>query len=76
MQKVIINLYFVIKIGEEVQLKLGDSEAMPWEDESFDVIFCNASFHHYPNPKTALSEMKRLVLNHITIRKLIIKLLL
>ena len=43
MQKVIINLYFVIKIGEEVQLKLGDSEAMPWEDESFDVILCNAS---------------------------------
>ena len=76
MQKVIINLYFVIKIGEEVQLKLGDSEAMPWEDESFDVILCNASFHHYPNPKIALSEMKRLVLNHITIRKLIIKLLL
>ena len=76
MQKVIINLYFVIKIGEEVQLKLGDSEAMPWEDESFDVILCNASFHHYPNRKTALSEMKRLVLNHITVRKLIIKLLL
>lgn len=48
-------------LGEGVQLKVGDSESMPWEDNSFDIILCNASFHHYPNPKTALSEMNRLL---------------
>lgn len=48
-------------LGEEVQLKLGDSESMPWEDDSFELILCNASFHHYPNPKCALREMNRLL---------------
>ncbi|AAK81349.1 ubiquinone/menaquinone biosynthesis C-methylase UbiE [Clostridium acetobutylicum] len=43
------------------ELKLGDSENMPWKSNSFDVIVCNASFHHYPNPKKVLIEMKRIL---------------
>lgn len=27
----------------DVGLKVGDSEDMPWEDNTFDVIICNAS---------------------------------
>ena len=45
-------------LGNSAELKVGDSEYMPWKDNFFDVIVCNASFHHYPNPEKVLSEMK------------------
>lgn len=48
-------------LGNKAELKVGDSEYMPWEDDFFDVIVCNASFHHYPNPEKVLLEMKRLL---------------
>lgn len=48
-------------LGSKAELKVGDSEYMPWEDNSFDVIVCNASFHHYPNPEKVLLEMKRVL---------------
>jgi ubiquinone/menaquinone biosynthesis C-methylase UbiE len=48
-------------LGNKAELRVGDSEYMPWEDDSFDVIVCNASFHHYPNPKKVLLEMKRVL---------------
>ncbi|MDP4278270.1 MAG: methyltransferase domain-containing protein [Bacteroidota bacterium] len=49
------------KLGDKAELKVGDSESMPWEDGMFDAIICNASFHHYPHPKKVLLEMKRLL---------------
>ena len=48
-------------LGNKVELKVGDSEYMPWEDNSFDVIVCNASFHHYPKPEKVLLEMRRVL---------------
>ena len=48
-------------LGNKAELKVGDSEYMPWEDNSFDVIVCNASFHHYPNPEKVLLEMRRVL---------------
>jgi ubiquinone/menaquinone biosynthesis C-methylase UbiE len=48
-------------LGDNAELKVGDSEYIPWEDNSFDVIVCNASFHHYPNPEKVLLEMKRVL---------------
>lgn len=48
-------------LGNNAELKIGDSEYMPWEDDFFDVIVCNASFHHYPNPEKVLFEMKRVL---------------
>ena len=33
------------------QFIVGDSENLPFEDESFDVVICANSFHHYPNPR-------------------------
>ncbi len=48
-------------LGQDVDLRVGDSESMPWLDNSFDIILCNASFHHYPNPLKSLKEMKRLL---------------
>jgi ubiquinone/menaquinone biosynthesis C-methylase UbiE len=42
-------------------LKVGDSEHLPWNDGSFDVVTCIASFHHYPCPELVLKEMKRVL---------------
>ena len=41
--------------------KLGDSENIPWEDNSFDLVLCSASFHHYPHPEKVLDEIKRVL---------------
>ncbi len=46
-------------LPESVILKQGDAEHLPYEDNSFDVIICTHSFHHYPNPDKALSEFYR-----------------
>ena len=48
-------------LGEDADLKVGDSEHLLWNDDTFDVIVCNESFHHYPNPIGVLKEMKRVL---------------
>jgi ubiquinone/menaquinone biosynthesis C-methylase UbiE len=48
-------------LSDRVELKIGDSEDIPWQDEAFDVVVCNASFHHYPNPEKVLLEIKRVL---------------
>ena len=48
-------------LGGRAYLKIGDSEHLPWNNKSFDVVTCNASFHHYPGPELALKEMKRVL---------------
>lgn len=44
------------RLRVRAEIKLGDAESLPWADASFDYVFCVDSFHHYPNPKRALSE--------------------
>ena len=39
----------------------GDSEQLPFADSEFNAILCTASFHHYPDPIRALSEMARVL---------------
>ncbi len=39
----------------------GDSERLPFADESFDVVTCANSFHHYPNQGRAVREMHRVL---------------
>ncbi len=54
-------------LGKRAELKVGDSEYIPWEADFFDVIVCNASFHHYPNPEKVLLEMQRVLKNSGTL---------
>ena len=42
-------------------LMQGDSEHLPFENDFFDAVYCNDSFHHYPNPRAVLAEIKRVV---------------
>ncbi len=49
------------KLGDRVKLTLGDSEDLPFDDETFDLVYCNDSFHHYPNPIKVFSEVARVL---------------
>ena len=42
---------------------VGDSENLPFADESFDAVICANSFHHYPNPQRFFDGTHR-VLKH------------
>ena len=40
---------------------VGDCENLPFEENSFDVIICSNSFHHYPNPQKFFNSVKRVL---------------
>jgi ubiquinone/menaquinone biosynthesis C-methylase UbiE len=44
-----------------IEFRTGDVENLPYDDNSFDVVTCSHSFHHYPNQKRALAEMRRVL---------------
>ena len=44
-----------------VQFGTGDAEALPFPDGAFDGLTNTLSFHHFPNPQTALREMYRVL---------------
>ena len=39
----------------------GDAEHLPFADQSFDVVTCSNSFHHYPHQDAAVREMHRVL---------------
>ena len=48
-------------LGDRVNLVQGDSEHLPFPDQSFDVVYCCDSFHHYPDPAAVLAEVGRVL---------------
>ena len=42
-----------------IAFEIGSVDSLPYEDESFDIVFTRYSFHHFLNPKEALEEMIR-----------------
>jgi ubiquinone/menaquinone biosynthesis C-methylase UbiE len=44
-----------------VHLALGDSEHLPFESGSFDLLTCANSFHHYPHQEAVVREMFRVL---------------
>ncbi|MGB7968655.1 MAG: class I SAM-dependent methyltransferase [Methanobacterium sp.] len=53
-----------IKLGDEADLKVSDSEELPFEDNKFDMVICTDSFHHYPHPEKVLAEIGRVLENN------------
>ncbi len=53
----------MIRVAKEnsstIDFRQGDCEALPFSDESFDVITCSMSFHHYPNVEKFFSNVYR-----------------
>ncbi len=48
-------------VAERVHLVQGDSERLPFADDSFDLVTCSHSFHHYPNQARVVREMHRIL---------------
>lgn len=56
----------MIRMAKEKQIpnvdfRVGDAEFLPYPDQSFDVVLCMQSFHHYPNPEAVLKEVYRVL---------------
>lgn len=49
------------KLGNNAHLSVGDAENLPYNDNEFDAVICNASFHHYTKPHAVLKEIKRIL---------------
>ena len=49
------------RLNGRAKLQVANAEKLPFNDNMFDIIVCNASFHHYPNPDTVLTEMNRVM---------------
>lgn len=50
-----------IKLKDTAKLVLGDAENLLFDDNSFDLVICNDSFHHYPHPQKAIFEFWRIL---------------
>ncbi len=46
---------------DNVHTRLGDAEAIPFPDESFEIITCRLCAHHFQRPGRAVSEMFRVL---------------
>jgi len=47
--------------GVQVDFRQGDAASMPFEDQSFDFLFCRAAFKNFSRPVPALEEMHRVL---------------
>lgn len=48
-------------LGDKVNLAVADAAALPYGDGQFDIVICNASFHHYTEPERAVEEIRRVL---------------
>jgi ubiquinone/menaquinone biosynthesis C-methylase UbiE len=44
-----------------VATRLGDAEAIPFPDASFEIVTCRLCAHHFPRPGRAVAEMHRVL---------------
>jgi ubiquinone/menaquinone biosynthesis C-methylase UbiE len=49
------------RLSRSAELKVADSEKLPWKAGTFDLVVTTDSLHHWPNPLYAFSEMKRVL---------------
>ena len=46
---------------KEIKFIVGDCEALPFPNDSFDVVTCSMSFHHYPNPEKFFMSLRQVL---------------
>lgn len=49
------------ELGLSIELKEADGQALPFEDESFDTVIAGLCMCNFPDPITAVGEMKRVL---------------
>ena len=50
--------------GIEAEFRQGDAAAMPFENDTFDFMFCQAAFKNFTRPVQAIAEMYRCLRPH------------
>ncbi len=48
-------------LKERTEFRQATSDNIPYLDDEFDHVLCTNSFHHYPHPIKALTEMRRVL---------------
>jgi ubiquinone/menaquinone biosynthesis C-methylase UbiE len=48
-------------LGSRIVPTEGDMRALPFPDDSFDLVTSMFAFHHLPNPRAAIREMRRVL---------------
>ncbi len=56
----------MIEVAQEKKLAhtkflVGDSENLPFAENTFDAVICTNSFHHYPNPQAFINGVARVL---------------
>src|SRR5215208_3877586 len=49
-------------LGLDVDLRTGDAEHLPFDDEAFETVVCALALCTIPDPATAIGEMKRVLI--------------
>lgn len=49
------------RLGERATLVKGDAESLPYEDASFDRVYCSEVLEHVIDPKAVIREMRRVL---------------
>ena len=49
------------RLAGRAEVLLGDAERLPFHDAGFDAVWCNDSFHHYPDPERAAFQAWRVL---------------
>ena len=56
----------MIRVAKEKQIDSAEfvvcsADKLPYPDETFDIVTCSQSFHHYPYPEKAMQEARRVL---------------
>ena len=46
------------RLGERAEIRLGSAEALPYEDNRFDAVFCTEVLEHTLEPRTAVVPVR------------------
>jgi ubiquinone/menaquinone biosynthesis C-methylase UbiE len=57
----IVDRGFASKQSKNVSFVVGSAMKLPFEEESFDFVYCNFAFEYFPGPTEALCEMNRVL---------------
>jgi ubiquinone/menaquinone biosynthesis C-methylase UbiE len=49
------------ELGREIDLREGDAQALPFPDASFDTVVCTLGLCGFPDERTAIAEMHRVL---------------
>lgn len=49
------------RLAGRAEVREADAERLPFHDGAFDLVVCNDSFHHYPDPDRAVFQMWRVL---------------